>query len=240
MIDRHHRDTKTRRRTGSVVCTRLPAGAKVLDEPAQRADRHAHLPGPPARRRSADEVRRPSHFRRAAAAGGGGHLRAGLAHRLARRLSGATPRTGHGAGPDDGPAGRQAPHLGGVHLAGAARSGAGMDGRGHHRPRARRDRASQPGLGARRRLWRLAAGQDQDGRAGHGDPAADPRAGRTPAISLPGAGRALGRAAGGAGLGGGLLPGLPEHAAAGRQGRGFRRGAGRRQRRTGQYVVPGQ
>ena len=48
-----------------------------------------------------------------------------------------------------------------------------LDGGGHHRPRAGGDGPAQPGVGPWRRVRRVDARQDQDGVAGHRDPAAD-------------------------------------------------------------------
>ena len=64
-----------------------------------------------------------------------------------------------------------------VHLAGADGSGAGVDGRDHHRPRVRGHGAAHAGPRARRVDAGVAARQDQDGRAGRGDPRADSRQG---------------------------------------------------------------
>src|SRR5512137_2861282 len=95
-------------RRARTPCSRLVA------EPAERADALADLPGSVARRRPADEVRRAADPGHSQGARRGGDLRDRRADRLARRVRGAPPQAGHASRPDNGPAGRQAPHVGGV------------------------------------------------------------------------------------------------------------------------------
>ena len=134
-----------------------------------------------------------------------GDLRAGLAHRLARRLPGAPAAADHlgraGARPDR----RQAADLGDAGVAGAARAGPGVDGGGDHRPRVRGHRPAQPGLLARPDDPGLAARQAQDGHADRGRAPAAARLGALPAPARPGPAGAVGGDGDDDRLGGGLL-----------------------------------
>ena len=78
-------------------------------ESAELADGHAHLPRAAARGRAADAVRGADDFRRAEGDRRRGDLRARLAHRLGRRLSGAAAQADHPVRAAHRPAGGQAP-----------------------------------------------------------------------------------------------------------------------------------
>ena len=69
--------------------------------------------------------------------------------------------------------------------------------------------AAQPGLHQGHHHSRLAARQDQDGVAGHGDSAADSGMGSAAVAGADRLRRAVGGDAAGGGVGGGLLPPLP-------------------------------
>ena len=113
--------------------------------------------------------------------------------------------------------------------------GAGLDGGAHHRPRVRDYRPAQPRLHEGHHDAGVAAGQDQDGVAGHRHPAADSR---MAAAAMARADRLRGAVGGDdhrRGLGRRLLPALPAAAQRARHRRERRACAQGRARPTSSY-----